>query len=119
MIEVLPESSSSFLALKISGMVSEEDAERFGELLEALLQDEKTDSLLLDWQSLEGWAPGAKSLATWFGMHNWSTMRRVAVVAAARWEDEKTRIADIYKRAEVRLFPPAKRVEAIDWARRE
>ena len=62
-----------------------------------------------------GWAPGARSAGTWFGMHHRGTIGRVAIIAGDRWADEVLRISDIFKAATVRQFTPQERVAAMAW----
>jgi hypothetical protein len=48
-------------------------------------------------------------------MRHWATVRRLAILAEDRWDDEKLRIADIYRAADVSRFPPHQRAEALTW----
>jgi hypothetical protein len=103
------------LLLTMSGMVSADDIDQAEENFPPLLADASICCVLLDWTALDGWEKGAKAVGTSFGMRHWATVRRVAVVGDARWDDETLRIADIYRAAEVMRFNPAHRAEAIAW----
>ena len=48
-------------------------------------------------------------------MRHWATIRRIAVIADAKWDDEILRIADIYRAADVHRFSPEKREAALSW----
>lgn len=71
--------------------------------------------LLMDWQALQGWEQGARSTCTWFCMGNQDLVDRLAIIGDDRWRDEGTRMADIYKRAQVNFYSPAERSEALRW----
>lgn len=115
MIEFLPESTGDILATKASGTVTEEEVEAAIEQFERTYSDRGIKNLYYDWIELEGWGKGARTVGTWFGMHNWATIRKIAIVAAEQWHDECQRVADINKLAEVRCFAPDDRESAWGW----
>jgi hypothetical protein len=115
MIEVVPDPGDQLIAIRMSGLITEADIDACNDRLDAVFGAEQLYRVLLDWEGLEGWEKGAKSVGTWFGMRHWATVRRLAILADERWEDERLRIADIYRAAEVSRFPPARRAEAVAW----
>lgn len=115
MIEVLPLTKDRVIALKMANMISETEIDRCAEAIGPLLDDERRDFILLDWSELEGWEAGAKSVGTQFGMKSWASVVRIAIVAEPKWEDEQARIADVFRAATVRRFPPSQRDKAIAW----
>jgi hypothetical protein len=115
MIEFLPETKGNLLAIKMSGTILEEDYERCFEEAESMLDRERVEHILLDWEHLQGWVPGARSVGTWFGMHYRALVGRVAIIADEKWADEVLRIIDIYRAANVRRFSPADRAAALAW----
>lgn len=115
MIEILPETAGNLIAIKLSGMVSESDFDASASEIAPIVEDERTKLVLVDWSDLEGWEPGAKSVGTWFGMHHWATIHRIAILADQKWDDERQRIADIFKAAVVRRFSPQERASALEW----
>lgn len=115
MIEVLPLTKDRVIALKMADMISTAEIDRCAEAIGPLLNDERRDFILLDWSQLEGWETGAKSVGTQFGMKSWASVVRIAILAEPRWEDEQARIADIFRAATVRRFPPSQRDKAIAW----
>lgn len=117
MIDLLPETVGNLIAVRMSGTVTEEDQDRSFAEMEGKLRAEKIEHLLLDWSQLEGWAKGARSTGTWFGMHHRALIGRVAILADDRWADETLRIADILNAATVRRFLPSERQAAFDWIR--
>lgn len=117
MIELLPETKGNLIAVKMSGTVTEADMDTYFGRVEEIFMQERIEHLLLDWSELDGWAPGARTVGTWFGMHHRALMGRVAVLADDVWADETLRIADIFQAATVRRFTPAERQRAIAWIR--
>ena len=115
MIEVLPLTKDRVIALKMTNMISAAEIDRCAEAIGPLLNDERRDFILLDWSELEGWEVGAKSVGTQFGMKSWASVVRIAIVAEPKWEDEQARIADVFRAATVRRFPPSQRDKAIAW----
>jgi hypothetical protein len=73
--------------------------------------------MLFDWEKLEGWEMGAKTVGTITGKFIADAVQRVAVLADARWADEQARLADIAKHAKVRFFSPDRREDALAWLR--
>lgn len=117
MIELLPETKGSLIAVKMSGTISEADFDKYFPIAEAILEQEKVEHMLFDWEDLDGWEKGARSTGTWFGMHHRALISRVAVIAPERWDDEVLRITDIFHPAAVRRFRPSERQHAFDWIR--
>jgi hypothetical protein len=75
-------------------------------------------SVLADWQDLEGWEKGAKTLGTVTTRTIGDAVRKVAVIADARFADEQPRLADVAPRASVRFFPPEQLDDAMAWLRK-
>jgi hypothetical protein len=115
MIELLPETQGNLIAVRMSGTITEEDQDAYFAKAEAILAAERVEHLLLDWSQLDGWAKGARSAGTWFGMHHRALVGRVAILANDKWADETLRITDIFHAATVQRFPPTERVTALDW----
>jgi|APTNR8051073442_1049403.scaffolds.fasta_scaffold06618_2 hypothetical protein len=117
MIELLPETQGNVIAVRMSGTVTETDMDDYFGKAEEIFLQERVEHLLLDWSRLDGWAPGARSVGTWFGMHHRSLVGRVAVVADDQWADETLRIADIFQAATVQRFSASARDQAFKWIR--
>lgn len=118
MMEFLPETGGNLMAIRMSGTITEDDYDRCLAQADSAAP-EHVEHLLLDWEHLQGWAPGARSVGTWFGLHYRALIGRVAIIADAQWADEVVRITDIYKAAEVRRFAPDKRELAFAWVRQD
>jgi SpoIIAA-like len=115
MIELLPETHGTVIAVKMAGTVTEAEMEEYAKQADRVYEQERVERLLLDWSELDGWAPGARSTGTWFGMHHRALVSRVAVVADDKWADETLRIVDIFRASSVRRFPPVEREKAFAW----
>ena len=74
-------------------------------------------SMLVDWQDLEGWEKGAKTLGTLTTKTIGDAVRKIAVIAGAQFADEQPRLADVAKQAEVRFFPTGCHEDALAWLR--
>ena len=117
MIELLPETRGNLIAVEMSDTITEEDFGKYFAEADAIFDRERVEHLLFDWEHLKGWAPGARSVGTWFGMHHRAMVGRVAVIADDQWADEVLRITDIFKAATVRQFAPSERATAFAWIR--
>ena len=117
MIELLPETGGDLIAVKMSGTITEEDFDRYFAEANAIFNRERVEHLVFDWEHLKGWAPGARSVGTWIGMHHRALVGRVAVIADEEWADEALRITDIFKAATVRQFAPNERAAVFAWIR--
>lgn len=126
MITVTSDEANRVLTVEMQGMISETDIEEALDRLQERYPQVGTRvsggerggiALLLDWERLEGWQKGAKTLGTVMGKMLSDAVRRVAVVADEKWREEQERIIDINKRADVRFFTPARRDQAWTWLR--
>jgi hypothetical protein len=117
MIELLSETRGNLIVVKMSDTITEEDFDKYFAEADAIFNRERVEHLLFDWEHLKGWAPGARSVGTWFGMHHRGLVGRVAIIADEKWADEVLRITDIFKAATVRQFAPSERAAAFGWIR--
>jgi hypothetical protein len=125
MINLKADALTRILTIEMRGMVGEADIDAAIDTFQARYPavgvhvrgggERGGFSILVDWQELEGWEKGAKTLGTVTAKTIGDAVRRIAVVADARFADEQPRLADVAKRAEVRLFPPQDRDAAIAW----
>ncbi len=120
MYELVPEGGDSIVVtFKAIGMLSDGDYDSLNEDMEALMSKLDFVRVLVDWERLEGWEPGAKAVSTWFGhVHN-EQIQRMAIVADAKWKDEIQRIHDVVAPTEVRGFAPSKRDAAMAWLKQD
>ena len=124
MIKLKANDADRILIIEMKGMVSEADIDTAIATLQKeypavgvhLRGGERGGfSMLVDWQDLEGWEKGAKTLGTVTSKTIGDAVRKVAVLADAKFADEQPRLADVAPRATVRFFPPAQREEALSW----
>lgn len=115
MYELVSESDSIVVTFKAIGMLSDSDYDSLNDDMEALMARHPFVRVLVDWEKLEGWEPGAKTASSWFGRVHNDQIQRMAIVADAKWTDEVDRIRDVVAPTEVRAFTPAKRDKAMAW----
>ncbi|MFO1155979.1 MAG: STAS/SEC14 domain-containing protein [Rhodospirillales bacterium] len=126
MINLEIDDAARVLVVEMKGMISEADIDAAIDALQArypqvgvhLRGGERGGfSMLADWQDLEGWEKGAKTLGTLTIKTIGDAVQKVAVIADARFADEQPRLADVAKQAEVRFFAPRQREDALVWLR--
>ncbi len=115
MIDIGLDGTGRVIIIKMTGLISEAEIEGCNEELAGTFDQETLHLVLLDWQDLEGWERGAKTAGTRGSLRHWAAVRRVAVIADAKWDDEVIRITDIYRAAEVQRFSPEDREAALAW----
>ena len=124
MIKLKVDEGERILTIEMEGMISEADLDGALDVLQSkypavgvhLRGGERGGfGMLMDWEKLQGWEMGAKTVGTITGKFIGDAVRKVAVIADAKWSDEQPRLADIAKQAAVRFFPPERRDEAWPW----
>ena len=113
MIKLRVDDANRVLIVEMSGMISEADIDAAIDALQAkypqvgghLRGGERGGfSMLVDWQDLDGWEKGAKTLGTLTIKTIGDAVRKVAVMAGAHFADEQPRLAHVHKQAVVRFF---------------
>jgi SpoIIAA-like len=126
MINLKVNDADRILIIEMKGMISEADIDAAIDALQAqypavgvhLRGGERGGfSMLVDWQDLEGWEKGAKTLGTLTTKTIGDAVRKIAVIAGAPFADEQPRLSDVAKRAEVRFFAPGRGEDALAWLR--
>ena len=115
MYELVSEGDSNVLTFKAIGMLSDGDYDTLNDDMEKLLAKHDYVRVLVDWERLDGWEPGARTVSSWFGRVHRNLFERMAIVADSKWKDETMRIRDVLKPAEVKVFAPGKRDDAWAW----
>lgn len=119
--------SEDLISLRMSGSVTDEDWDQvvlafqnsLGAQFGVRLRDQSGGkfSVLMDWTALEEWKSGARTACTVFCMGYQDMVQRIAVVGTDRWKDERERLRDVYKNAQVRFFQAPKQDAARAWLR--
>jgi stage II sporulation SpoAA-like protein len=126
MIKLKVNDADRVLMVQMQGMISEADIDGAIDALQAeypaigvhLRGGERGGfAVLVDWQDLEGWDKGAKTLGTLTTKTVGDAVRKIAVVAGAQFADEQPRLADVAQQAPVRFFPPNHAEDALAWLR--
>ncbi len=122
MIELLPETKGTTLAIKASGVLTVIDEDSITPTLENMfeaLPEMKRMRAFVDYAGLEGFEPGVKSAGLSFELRHRALVERIAFICAADLQDEVDRMADIFKTAHVKRFDPAQRDGAWNWLNSE
>jgi hypothetical protein len=126
MINLEVNEADRILIVHMKGLISEADIDGAIDALQAryptvgvhLRGGERGGfSMLADWQDLEGWEKGAKTLGTVTTKTIGDAVRKIAVVAGPQFKGEQPRLADVAKHAEVRFFPEGREEDALAWLR--
>jgi hypothetical protein len=126
MIEFEVNDADRILIVHMKGMISEADIDGAVDALQAEYPAVSVHlrggehggfSVLLDWQDLEGWNKGAKTLGTLTSKTTGDAVRKIAVVASPQFADEQPRLADVAPQAQIRFFPIGNREDALTWLR--
>lgn len=124
MITLKADEANRILTIAMTGMITEADIDAAMDQLQAQFPgvgvhirggEQGGFNVLLDWENLEGWERGAKTVGMMAARFISDAMHKVAVIADAKWADEQPRLADIAKRATLRFFPPRERAAATAW----
>jgi SpoIIAA-like len=127
MINFKVNDADRILFIEMKGMISEADIDGAIDALQAHYPavgvhlrgggERGSFSVLADWQDLEGWEKGAKTLGTITTKTVGDAIHKIAVIADVQFDDEQPRLMDVAPRAIVRFFPPRWREDALAWLR--
>lgn len=124
MITLKADEANRILTIAMAGIITEADIDAAIDQLQAQFPavgvhvrggEHGSFNVLLDWNNLDGWEKGAKTVGMMTAKFISDAMRKIAVVADAKWADEQPRLADIATKAEVRFFPPDQGATASAW----
>jgi hypothetical protein len=119
MIELMPESNASMLALKATGKLTDTDYKQvlIPKMLEIIEQSGKAKVLLYLPEGFAGWEAHAAWDDAKFGVQHRNDFEKLAVVGGAKWVEWATKIGAYFMKGEVKTFPEAQLKEALDWVR--
>ena len=119
MIEIMPESNGSTLALKATGKLTDADYKEvlIPKIEEIIKQSGKAKVLLYLPEAFAGWEAHAAWDDAKFGLKHRNDFGKLAVVGGARWVEWATKIGAYFMKGEVETFPEAHLREALDWVR--
>jgi len=119
MIEIMPESNGSLLALKATGKLTDTDYKEvlIPKIEEIIRRSGKAKALLYLPRDFTGWEAHAMWDDASFGLRHRNDFEKLAVVGAAKWVEWATRIGSHFMEGEVRTFPEAQLTEALNWIR--
>ncbi|MBI5570157.1 MAG: STAS/SEC14 domain-containing protein [Desulfomonile tiedjei] len=119
MIEILPESEGSTLAIRGRGRLTAADYENLLiPRLEAILQQHAKARLLFDMDDdFKGWEFRAAWDYAKFGLKHTDHFEKVAAVCGPKWVQWGMKFKSLFVPGEVKTFSCAERPEALEWIR--
>ncbi len=119
MIEIMPESNESALALKATGKLTDADYKEvlIPEIEEIIKQSGKANVLLYLPGDFAGWEAHAAWDDARFGLLHRNDFEKLAVVGGPKWVEWATKIASHFMKGEVKNFPEEQLPDALDWVR--
>ena len=117
MIEIMPESTDRMVAVKATGMLTDEDyTATWIPALEAVIEKyEVANALLYLDENFQGWDAKALWDDAKFGIRHRNDFRKIAVVGGSAWIKWGVRMGEMLMDCEVRVFEPEALAEAIRW----
>ena len=124
MIKLKVDEAQRILTIQMEGVISEADIDTALDMLQVKYPavgvhmrggEHSGFQMMLDWEKLERWEMGAKTVGTLTAKLITDAVHKLAVLADAKWSEEEPRLVDIAKYAQVRFFPPEQRPEALAW----
>ena len=117
MIEIMPESNGSALALKASGKLTDADYKEvlIPKIEEIIKRSGKAKVLLYLPRDFTGWDTHAMWDDASFGLRHRNYFEKLAVVGGPRWVEWATKTASHIMKGEVKTFSEEQLQEALDW----
>ena len=117
MIEIMPESNGSALALKATGKLTDADYKEvlIPKIEETIKQSGKAKVLLYLPEDFAGWEAHAAWDDARFGLRHRNDFEKLAVVGGARWVEWATKIASHFMKGEVKTFSEEQLQEGLNW----
>ncbi len=121
MIEIMPESTDSMVAVKASGKLTHNDYATvwIPALKKGIEAHGKIDGLLYMDEDFEGWELEAMWDDTKFGFSHRNDFRRLAVVGGPKWVAWGAKLAALITDGEIKTFERSQLAEAISWVKGE
>ncbi|CAN5186004.1 hypothetical protein BH23VER1_BH23VER1_31090 [soil metagenome] len=116
MYQILPHEKGDLLAIRVVGMLKEDDHENLGPLVQHRVDE--YGQIDLFWEMDEGfvgWAEGGAWENFKFGAGHPSAFRKIAVVADEKWHPWMARAMDGLSDVEVEFFTLRHREAALAW----
>jgi hypothetical protein len=117
MITVMEQSKPGMLAVRASGILSDEDYQTVWiPALEMIIRlHGKADALLYMDADFKGWELKAMWEDAKFGLAHRKDFRRLAVVGGPAWVRWGVKLGELLLDCEVKLYTPEKLDQALDW----
>jgi SpoIIAA-like len=117
MIEILPQSTETCLAVRFSGKVNGQEYQQFLDAIAKRLQSDNQVGLVIELQDFRFYGDFESVKKDFkFGFGEYKHIRRAAFVGDRKWIEWFTRLIDPFTRAEEKHFPEDQLEAAFSWA---
>lgn len=113
----LPETTESFVALKLTGKLESEDYTKMIPELERRIEEHGKLSLYLELEDFKGWTPQALFQDAKFDVKHRNDFDRIAVVCESNVQETVTKLFAPFTSATVRYYTPQEKTTAHAWAK--
>lgn len=117
MYKQLPESNGSFVALRLSGKLDEDDYQSIIPMVTERIASHEKISLYWEMRDFDGWTADGLLSDAGFDVRHADDFTRIAMVGEKKWHDWMTNLMKPFTSAEVRYFDLSESEAAKIWAR--
>lgn len=117
MFKAIPVNVKGVVAFKAVGKLTHDDYQKFLPILEKVLEEEGSVSLLLELENFHGWDIEAAKDDYEFAKSHLESFRRIALVGDKGWEHWLAAMTRPFVDTEIRFFTHDQLTQAWDWVR--
>ena len=111
----IDDSSSAYLAIKLSGKLTAENYEEFVPKVESIVKDRGSIRILITMHDFHGWEMAAAWEDTKFGVRHFHDIERLAMVGEKAWQHGMAVFCKPFTKATVRYFDLSDSRDAENW----
>jgi len=116
-IEILPQSSATCLAVRFSGKVTGQEYQQFLDAIKERLKTSKKVSLVCEFVGFDFYGDFESAKKDFkFGIGEYKRIRRAAFIGDQKWIEWFTRFIGPFTRTEEKHFPEGQFEAAFNWA---
>ncbi|MBF9253453.1 STAS/SEC14 domain-containing protein [Pontibacter sp. 172403-2] len=119
MLQVLPETTDEMLAVRVSGELTNEDFDRYRELIRDRMKATGEARLYYEMADLDWVKPGAALENALFDIVHGREYGRVAMVGEKTWQEWAAKLISPVKKKGVRYFDLTEREQAMAWVQEQ
>lgn len=108
----------NIIGFAIEGKINEGEIEAIGEMMEEKLKTHDNLRIYVEFTNLEGYdSVNAFFKDIKYSLKLWNKVEKAAIVAAPKWIDNLTNLADVLTPGDMKHFPPAEKNLAMQWVK--